>query len=346
MRDVLQAIDQWQMEGRAVALATVVEVWGSAPRPPGAKMAISSLGEVAGSVSGGCVEAAVVLEAQAVLESGVPRLVRYGVTQEQAWAVGLSCGGDNEIFIERLELHGAISAELRRGLSGERLVALATVIGGPGLGNQALLQPDGTAVGSLGDAQVDARASRAAAGHLARLTAARERFDLGGHIVDVFFETLAPRPKLVVVGAVHVAIPLVRFARTLGFRTIVIDPRGTFATPERFAEADELIVEWPEQALARVGLNETSYIAALAHDLKIDVPALSIGLRSRARYIGVLGSRRTHDKRILALREAGHSEAEIARIRSPIGLDLGGRRPEEIAVAIIAEIVAAGAGRR
>lgn len=234
-----------------------------------------------------------------------------------------------------------VFAELRRALLGERLVALATVIGGPGLGNQALLHPDGTAVGSLGKAGLDEWAARAAAEHLKHLATARERFDA----IDVFFETLAPRPKLVVIGAVHVAIPLVRFARTLGFRTIVIDPRGAFATPERFVEADELIVEWPEQALARVGLNETSYIAALAHDLKIDVPALSIGLRSKARYIGALGSRRTHEKRILALREAGHSEAEIARIRSPIGLNLGGRRPEEIAVAIIAEIVAAGASR-
>ncbi len=179
-----------------------------------------------------------------------------------------------------------------------------------------------------------------------------ERFELeaggetlAGEPLDVFLEIHAPRPKLVIVGAVHVAIPLVTFAKTLGFRTHVVDPRSAFATPERFAHADELLTLWPDEALERIGLNETTYLALLSHDLKLDVPALEIALPSPARYIGALGSKKTHQKRLKALTETGVSPELQARIHNPIGFDLGGRRAEEMAVAILAEIVAVSHGR-
>lgn len=231
-------------------------------------------------------------------------------------------------------------SELRAAVVAERLVALVTVIGGGAGGGRMVVRPGGETVGNLGDAALEAHARRAAAECCAGGDPRRLRVETGAGEVELFVEAIAPRPNLIVVGAVHVAIPLVRFAAALGYRTTVVDPRSAFASAERFAHADELIVEWPDAAFERVVLNEASCVAVLAHDPKIDVPALSCALRSPARYVGALGSRRTHAKRAEALRAAGHSPAEIARIRSPIGLDLGGRRPEEIALAVAAEIVA------
>ena len=239
-----------------------------------------------------------------------------------------------------------ILAELRKAGDEERPVVLGTVVGGRGAGNQIVIRSDGATVGGLGDPALDERAVAMAQQRFTGLDTERVRIETGGAEVDLFFEALAPRSKLIVVGAVHVAIPLVRMARELGFRTYVIDPRSTFATSDRFGHADVLMVEWPEQAFEEIGLNETSYVAVLTHDLKIDVPALRLALRSPARYVGVLGSRRTHAKRVELLRDAGLGEREIARIRAPIGLDLGGRRPEEIAVAILAEIVAGDVPRK
>jgi xanthine dehydrogenase accessory factor len=223
----------------------------------------------------------------------------------------------------------------------ERLIALVTILDGPGQGEQMLVPSAGGQVGRLSAPEVEQRALVLAQEHLAGLSTGRARLETASGAVELFVETVAPRPKLVVVGAVHAAIPLVSFARILGYRTLVVDPRSAFATRERFPAADELLVEWPQAALARIGLHEATCVAVLAHDPKIDLPALSVALRSPARYVGALGSRRTHGKRVEALRELGHSDEEIARIRAPIGLDLGGRSPEEIAVAIIAEIVAA-----
>lgn len=341
VRDVLPAIERWRREGKGVALATVVEVWGSAPREPGARMAISSAAEVEGSVSGGCVEAAVIEEAGQVLRFGRPRLVRYGVSDEQAWSVGLSCGGTIEVFLERLDPGGEIYAALRAALGAERLVTLVTVVGGADIGRQLVLRPDGTRVGSLGAAALDRQVADHVRERTARLGSERVRLRAEGADVELFVEAIAPRPKLVVVGAVHAAVALVSYARTLGFRTYVVDPRAAFATPERFAHADAILHDWPQPALAAIGLNETSYVVVLSHDLKLDLPALEAALASPARYVGALGSRRTHAKRIAALREAGLADDAIARIRAPVGLDLGARTPEEIALAIIAEIVAA-----
>lgn len=245
-------------------------------------------------------------------------------------------------------MRGELFAELRRRLAAEELVALATVVAGPGLGRQRLLGPGREPLGGLGTPELDRFAVERAEEQLGSFTS--RRHDLAAEAagtaaaVSLFLEVHPPRPKLVVVGAVHTAIPLVALAKVLGFRTCVVDPRTAFATRERFPHADELITDWPQEALPRLGLNESSYVTALSHDLKIDVPALAVALRSRARYVGALGSRKTQAKRAAALAEAGLSAEEIARVRTPIGLDLGGQRPEEIAVSIIAEIVAASHG--
>jgi xanthine dehydrogenase accessory factor len=239
-----------------------------------------------------------------------------------------------------------IYRSLKRELDAERLVALATVIRGAGAGRQRLLWPDGRAQGTLGASRLDAAATDAARELFPRSATTRLEVAVAGERFELFVEAFPPRPTLVVVGAGHVAIPLVRMARVLGFRTVVVDPRSAFATRDRFAEADELIVDWPERALGRERLHESSYVAVLSHDFKIDVPALKLALRSPAPYVGVLGSRRTRSRRAELLAAEGVTEREIARLHSPIGLPLGGRRAEEIALAILAEVVSAVHGRQ
>jgi xanthine dehydrogenase accessory factor len=230
---------------------------------------------------------------------------------------------------------------LKSALAEERLSALATIVAGPGTGAEMLLLPAGEPLGSLGSPGLDASVREWAADLLAAQRTERRSFDTAAGAVEVFVEVYPPPPQLVVVGAVHTAIPLVHFARTLGYRTVVVDPRGAFATPERFAHADLLLREWPDEAFGRVRLHESTAVAVLSHDLKLDLPALRLALRSPAFYVGALGSRKTHGKRVAALREEGFGDAELGRVRAPIGLPLGGRSPEEIALAVIAEIVAA-----
>lgn len=348
MRDVLPRIRDWRRQGKRVALATVVKVWGSAPRPLGSKMALAAGGDMAGSVSGGCVEGALLAESEGVLAEGRPKLVSYGVSDETAWSVGLSCGGTIEVFIEPLAVEGArreVWRALEAALDAEELVAMATVVAGSGTGAQLLLRPGSSGPGELGDAALEAAARELADAAFADFSSRCATVVAAGGEARLFVDVQPPPPKLVVVGAVHVAIPLVAFARHLGFRTMVIDPRAAFATTERFAGADELICDWPAEAMVAVGLNEATYVAVLSHDLKIDLPALEVALRSPARYVGALGSRRTHAGRVAALAEAGFTPAEIARVHSPIGLDLGGgRRAEEIALSVIAEVVKASHG--
>jgi xanthine dehydrogenase accessory factor len=236
-----------------------------------------------------------------------------------------------------------IFRELKRSLDEERLAILATVVDGPRAGAQLLLGPHGE-TGGLGSEDLEARVRERAAEARATFRSTRVSFDADGGEVSVFIEVHPPRPQLVIVGAVHVATPLVTIARTLGFRTIVVDPRATFATAERFPHADRIIVEWPQEAFRSVRLHEGTYVALLSHDLRIDLPAFEVALRSPVRYIGALGSRKTHAKRVAALEERGLTKEEIDRIHAPIGLDLGGRRAEEIAVAVMAEVVAVSHG--
>lgn len=341
MRDLMEKIDGWLAEGQDVMLATVVKVWGSAPRPPGSHLAASSGGGIAGSVSGGCVEGAVVEEGAAVLASGQSRLLSFGVEDEMAFNVGLSCGGEIEVFCEKLE--PAFYAAVRQELEAERLASVATVIAGPRLGERCLLR-EGGRLGSLGAEELDQLAGRLFDQQRLSFEACRESLDLEGERHEIFLEVLPPRPQLVVVGAVHVAIPLVAIANLLGFRTIVVDPRTAFATRERFRHADELLHEWPDEALRQVGITRNTFVALLSHDPKLDVPAARVALEGKARYVGALGSKKTHQKRVAKLREAGVPEDQITRLHNPIGLDLGGRKAQEIAVAVIAEIVAVSHG--
>ena len=234
----------------------------------------------------------------------------------------------------------ALYRQLTDCLESRQLAALATVVEGPGTGNQLLIWPGGQTLGDLGAPRLNQRAAIYGEQVIPIFSSGRKTFQVDSETVDVFFEVLAPPPKLVVVGAVHVAIALVELARQLGFETIVIDPRGVFATEERFDAADRLIKSWPDEALDEVGLDESTYLVLLSHDLKIDLPALRKSLRSSVRYVGALGSNKTHQKRVDALREEGFSDDELTRIHAPIGLDLGGRRAEEIALSIIAQIVA------
>lgn len=234
----------------------------------------------------------------------------------------------------------ALYRQLCNCLEERQLAALATVVDGPGIGNQLLIWPGGEALGDLGAPRLNQRAAIYGEQIIPDHATGRKSFQVDSQVVDVFFEVLVPAPKLVVVGAVHVAVALVEFARHLGFETIVIDPRGLFACKERFSRADRLIQAWPEEALEEVGLDPSTYVVVLSHDLKIDLPALRKALDSPVRYIGALGSKRTHQKRLATLLEEGFSDDELARIHAPIGLDLGGRQAEEIALSIIAQVVA------
>ncbi len=234
---------------------------------------------------------------------------------------------------------------LETALEAEELVAVATIVTGPGVGRQLLIWPAEQTLGDLGTPRLNQRAALFADKAFESFACKRRVIDHEGQEVEIFFDVHPPPEKLVIVGAVHVAIHLVEFARRLGMRTIVIDPRTAFATEERFAAADELIAEWPEEALERVPLNESTYFVTLSHDFKLDLPALQAALTSPVRYVGALGSRRTHVKRIEELSARGVSEESIERIHAPVGLDLGGRRSEEIALSIAAEVLAARHGR-
>jgi xanthine dehydrogenase accessory factor len=347
MRDVLPDIERWLADGKQVALATVISTWGSAPRPAGSKMAVSSQGEMSGSASAGCVEGAVVEEALGCLRDGRPRLLHYGVADDSAWAVGLACGGDIRLFVEPLSLLLETRAfdAWRSAVVDDHPVVRACIVDGPAewIGASWFLDADGGETGGLPAGLVESFRLQAAAllrGGSAILVEAAA----GDTPVSVFLDVTRPPARLVIVGAVHVAVHLARLARSLGYRVIVVDPRRGFNTPERFPDADELNTRWPDEALRALGLNSSTAVAVLAHDPKIDDPALSVALRSPAFYVGALGSKRTNRLREARLREAGMSPDELAKLRAPIGLDLGGRAPEEIALSILSEIVAVRAG--
>ncbi len=350
MREVLADVDQWLASGRRVALATVISVVGSAPRGIGAALAISDQGEISGSVSGGCVEPAVIEECLHTIATGRTVLLKFGITEEQnVEQIGLSCGGEIRVFVERAE--GPLFDELRRDLREGVTVAQATVIripeqGDVVLGAKLLIPERGDVLGSLGDAALDRRVTDTARARLARgdsgtFTVETEH----GEPVEVFIGAYDAPPSLVVIGAGHVSIPLTRMAKVLGYRVVVVDAREAFATRERLSEADELIVEWPDDVLRRIPLNSSTAVAVLTHDEKFDVPALAVALRSGAGYVGAIGSKGTRAQRDARLRDEGITDEQIARIHGPIGLDIGARKPEEIALAILAEIVATRSGK-
>ena len=333
MRDILSDIESWRAEGRPVAVATVVETWGSAPRPAGGKMALTADGRIAGSVSGGCVENAVVEAGRKTLESGKPQLLHYGVSDDTAWTVGLACGGSLDVFVERLD--PALFAPVGDALRTETPVAVATVIRGPEgeLGRKLAVFEDGRVVGSIDDAALSEARSALAAGGSRRIPSDNPSR-------EIFVDVLRPSPRLIIVGGVHIAVALVTLAKALGFRTILVDPREAFGNAKRFPHADEIVNDWPDAALRRLAPDSSTAVAVLTHDPKLDDPALLAALPGRAFYVGALGSKRTQEKRRTRLTEAGLAPDALARLHGPIGLPLGGRSPEEIAIAILAEIVA------
>ena len=295
-------------------------------------MALTADGRIAGSVSGGCVENAVVEAGKKTLSSGKPQLLHYGVSDDTAWSVGLACGGSLDVFVERLDpaLFEPVGAALRA----QKPVAIATIIRGPegDLGRKLAVFEDGTVAGAIDDA-VLAEARAALASGASRRNPSGDR--------EIFVDVLRSSPRLVIVGGVHIAVALVTLAKTLGFRTILVDPRETFGNAKRFPHADEIVNDWPDAALRRLAPDASTAIAVLTHDPKLDDPALLAALPGRAFYVGALGSKRTQEKRRQRLQEAGIAPDILARLHGPIGLPLGGRSPEEIAVAILAEIVAA-----
>ena len=346
MREIIADVDRWKAAGREIAVATVVETWGSAPRAAGAKLAMTDEGEISGSVSGGCVEGAVVESGLGVLRSGESAMLHFGVADETAWEVGLACGGNIDIFVQRLD--PTLYEILREAIHNEELVARVTFIrGGDDLvGREVLIRADGTSAGRLPDGLLEPLVSLAleqmrkdpSRPHASRRVLVPES---GRGEVEVLVEVYPPPPTLILIGGVHIAVTLVSLARTLGFRTIVIDPRRAFATEERFSHADRLYSTWPQEAFQEVRINTATAICMLTHDPKIDDPALMVALESEAFYIGALGSQRTQEKRRARLGASGVSEGKISRIHGPIGLPLGGRNPDEIALAIMAQIVGA-----
>ncbi len=340
MQDVLPDIDQWRARDEAIALATVIQTWGSGPRGVGAKMALTRTGQIAGSVSGGCVEGAVVEAGTQVLKTGRSQLLHFGVADETAWSVGLACGGRLEVFVQPLDedLYAAIHQAIETG----QLAATVTVIRGPAelLGREMLVHEDGTRHGALDD-RLDE--SVLAVARAAMIEGQSERLtlnDLAPEPIEVFIDVMQPSPTLILVGGVHIAIALTAIAKTLGYRTIVIDPRRVFGSAARFPHVDRLIQAWPDEAFPQISLTRATAVAMLTHDPKIDDPALKIVLASRAFYVGALGSRTTQAKRLARMRKAGLSDEQLARLRGPIGLEIGAKSPEEIALAVMAEIVA------
>ncbi|GAA4041534.1 XdhC family protein [Nonomuraea soli] len=340
MRDVLPEIMRWWRSGLRFGLATVVSTFSSAPRPPGAAMAVRG-DEVVGSVSGGCVEGAVF---ELASEVEAPVLQRYGVSDDDAFAVGLTCGGIIDILIEPISIETYPEmGEIYRSVQRHEPVAVATVIDGPGvIGARRVIWPERSS-GTLGVARLDDAVDDDAKGMLAQgLTGVRH---YGGHgerrldELSVFVQSFAPPPRMLVFGAIDFAAAVARIGKFLGYHVTVCDARPVFATPKRFPDADEVVVRWPHDYLATQTVDERTVICVLTHDPKFDVPLLEVALKTDAGYIGAMGSRRTHEDRLDRLREAGVQEEQLGRLRSPIGLDLGARTPEETAVSIAAELI-------
>ena len=337
MRDILSDIENWIALGEPIALATVVETWGSAPRRAGARMAVTPRGGIAGSVSGGCVEGAVFDAALSALRAGVPRLLHFGVADETAWEVGLACGGSIDIFVQALDADFFHAIRLR--LKEETPCVHAIVIRGAEniLGREMLILENGDSRGSLGNEWNDAVLSF---GKDALLQGFSRRAMLS-EAVEIFLDVLLPPPTLVIVGGVHIALDLVSLAKTLSYRTILVDPRKAWGSDERFPHVDELIQQWPEEAFQQIKVTRSTAIAMLTHDPKLDDPALKIALASPAFYVGALGSKSTHAKRRERLLKDGLSESQLACLHAPIGLDIGAQSPAEIALAIMSEVVKA-----
>ncbi|MEV0034880.1 XdhC/CoxI family protein [Streptomyces sp. NPDC050804] len=357
MRDIAESIAVWQAAGVRFAVATVVRTWRSAPRRPGAAMAVAENGEVYGSVSGGCVEGAVYEVAREVLDSGEAALRTYGVSDDEALEAGLTCGGTVEILVRPADdAHFPELPYVLGRITAERPVAVASILSGdlPPGGNLVVAPdtPDGspgsspgvTVRGTLGDGRLDGAITEQARGMLAQGRTGVVRVGRHGERrmdrLAVFVQSFAPPPRMLVFGAIDFAGAVARMGKFLGYHVTVCDARPVFATRKRFPDVDELVVQWPHRYLEEHPVDGSTVICVLTHDPKFDIPLLARALRTPARYIGAMGSRRTHEDRLARLREDGVPESALARLSAPIGLDLGGRTPEETAVSIMAEIIA------
>ncbi|OLT29091.1 XshC-Cox1 family protein [Nocardiopsis sp. CNR-923] len=360
MRDIRAAVAELQASGQTFALATVIDTDKSAPRDPGAAMAVGDSGEVVGSVSGGCVEGAVYEEALEAIRTGRPVRRTYGVSDEEAFSVGLTCGGTLHVFVEAVnrttfpELESVLAA-----VDEHRPVAVATVVADPSgsgrVGRRRIVWPTraegdlGPTSGRLTDALDDD-----VRGMLAQGSTGLLRYGVDGQrrgdALEVFVQSFAPAPRMLVFGAIDFAAAVADLGSYLGYRVTVCDARPVFATSKRFPTADEVVVKWPHVFVDEIAdqIDERTVVCVLTHDPKFDVPVIKAALATRAGYIGAMGSRRTHQDRLERLREAGVREEDLERLHSPIGLDLGARTPEETAVSIAAELVQArwgGSGR-
>ncbi|HLQ60310.1 MAG TPA: XdhC/CoxI family protein [Candidatus Acidoferrales bacterium] len=301
MREILEELREWYDRGEQIAVATVVETWGSSPRPLGSRMAVTRSGKMAGSVSNGCIEGAVFEEAQKVLRSGRPKLAAFGVADDVAFEVGLACGGHIEVFIQPFD------------------DVLESAVRWVGKGTPCILRTN------LADGETE-------------LLIREAETELPHREGDWFVEPFLRPPHLLIIGAIHIAIPLHRLARVMGYRVTVVDARSKFASRERFPEADEVVVGWPDEALSKMTLDRSTYVVILTHDPKFDLPALRSVLGKNVRYIGAIGSRKTNQNRFDALRQEGFTQEQIEAVHGPIGLDIGGRGADETALGIMAEI--------
>lgn len=341
MRGLLPEHDALARTAR-VGRAVVIQVWGSAPRPEGASLLATDDGRIAGSVSGGCVETAAAEEIREAIRLGTPKRIGWGVTHERAWEMGLSCGGQIEVFVEP-EVRAEVLLAARRDAGS----VVVTVIGGEApLGSSLLVEENGSRAtfGRFPEA-LEEQAGLEALTALTRLESRVVTLPGAAGTVDLFLEVFPRRPTLLIFGGVHIAMALARMAKPLGYRVVVADGREAFLTRERFPDVDELLLGWPDEVFRKVGLDAATCVCLLTHDPKFDEPAVQLALRSRACYVGAIGSRKTQKLRREQLATAGFGEGDIARLRGPIGLDIGGRTPEEIALAILAEITAVRYGR-
>ncbi len=335
MFELLDTVETWLQQGKAVALATVAETWGSSPRQVGAKMAVTADMAMVGSVSGGCVEGVVIQEAVECLVDGRPRLLNFGVSDETAWDVGLACGGKVSVYVEALDKLWWQAAACA--VRANHAMSTATILTGPSAGQKVYLDAVTGDIGQtpgLAAEQSEALAKAARSALERKQTEHKRTVDL-----DVLIEVLRPQPRLIMVGGAHVAVALQSFARQLGFQVVLVDPRQVFASHDRFPDLETIFTSYPDKAFSQLGLDSETYIAILTHDPKIDDPALRVALPSNAAYIGILSSRRSHQQRIERLTKAGLDPRLFERIHVPIGLEIGAKTPEEIALAIMAQIV-------
>ncbi len=334
-RHVIEEALDWARQGRGVALATVVETWGSSPRPRGSQLVVRDDGLFLGSVSGGCVEGKVVEAAHRVMASRAPELLEFGVSNDEAWEVGLACGGTVHILVE--PANKDVLEDAARAIGDRRAAVIVTPLGGEGAAR--VWSPGDPSLGdALGDAALRALATDDAVVVGRDSASAGRSITVGEGPARVLLTPLNPKLTLVITGAVHTAAPLASIATALGYAVTVIDPRAAFARAERWPKDLAVVTAWPDEALASMRLDHRAAVVALSHDPKIDDPALIAALKTPAFYVGALGSKKTHASRQKRLVEAGFDERAIARVRGPIGLPIGARSPAEIAVAIAAEM--------